>query len=78
MLRLRLTATDTGDQWLLTVGPEGPRTDKTGGDADACLEGAASDLYLAMWNRFDPALLRHDGDPSVMELWRANARIRWV
>ena len=52
--RTRLTATDTGQNWL--IGPaEGdglpPVLLHTSYDADTTVEGTASDLYLALWQR---------------------------
>lgn len=64
-------AADSGERWLLDVGPEGVRTRRLGAQ-DAAPEGAAVlsghpvDLQLALWNR--------GGSPEdpggLLEAWR--------
>lgn len=52
--RIRLTATDTGQSWLIGP-PEGeglpPVLLHSTFDADTTVEGTATDLYLALWHR---------------------------
>ena len=68
--RLALRA-DDGDDWLVTF--DGPRITGTpvtdAGGADATVRGTSSDLYRWAWNRPSPAVV--EGDPAVVELWRA-------
>lgn len=63
--RIRLTATDTGQSWLM--GPaEGrglpPVLLHSSYDADTTVEGKAADLYLALWHRAPSSLLTFDSD----------------
>jgi hypothetical protein len=47
------------------------------GDADCTVRGSASNLYLVLWNRAQPERVTIDGDPSVLDVWRATVQIRW-
>ena len=63
--RVRFTATDTGQSWLL--GPsEGqglpPVLLHSSYDADTSVEGSAVDLYLALWHRVPADRLTFEGD----------------
>lgn len=63
--RIRLTAVDTGQSWL--IGPaEGdglpPVLLHSSYDADTTVEGKAADLYLALWHRAPASLLTFDND----------------
>lgn len=71
-------ATDTDTQWHLTMSSEGIRTVSGAEPADMTLSGAASDLYLALWNRGDDTAISIDGDRSVMDTWRTQLRIQWT
>jgi uncharacterized protein (TIGR03083 family) len=75
--RVLVAPDDAPTSWLVTIGPEGCRTESPGAAtaADCTLRGPASDLYLALWNR--PATPRVEGDPGVLELWRERATVRW-
>jgi hypothetical protein len=46
-------------------------------DADCVARGAASDLYLALWNRGDHDDLAITGDASVLANFNAGVRVRW-
>lgn len=74
-VRLGLRATDVGESWTVAIGPDGRTTSKGDGDADCTVSGSATDLYLLMWNRGDPAALDVVGKSDVLDLWRDNARI---
>lgn len=74
---MAVRATDTGSQWHVTMSPEGISTFPGTGPADATVSGSASDLYLAMWNRGDDSRIDIDGDPSVLDTWHGNHRVRW-
>jgi uncharacterized protein (TIGR03083 family) len=79
---MAVRATDTDEQWHVTMAPDGittfKGTDFKGvGRADVTLTGAASDLYLTLWNRGKDPALEVTGDSDVLETWHGNARIRW-
>jgi len=82
--RLRVSASDAGVDWLVTIGPTGPETlriaDAPAGfddPADATMRGAATDVYLALWNRPAVGTLSIDGDEGLLGFWREHARILW-
>lgn len=70
-------ATDTGDAWLLRVGPESLTTTRDVPDAapDAELSGSAAQLYLGLWNRGDE--ITATGRASILRDWRAQVTVRW-
>jgi uncharacterized protein (TIGR03083 family) len=70
-------ATDTGSRWRVTLAPDGISTAKGSGPADVVLSGAASDLYLSVWNRGDDSAIDIEGEQDVLDLWHGNHRIRW-
>jgi uncharacterized protein (TIGR03083 family) len=71
-------ATDTDTRWHLRMSSEGIRTVTGAEPADMTLSGAASDLYLALWNRGDDTAISIEGDRSVMDTWRKQLRIQWT
>ncbi|GAA3525911.1 maleylpyruvate isomerase family mycothiol-dependent enzyme [Aeromicrobium panaciterrae] len=63
--RVRLTATDTGQSWIIAPpGGEGlpPVLVHSSLDAESHVEGTASDLYLALWHRVPSERLTFDND----------------
>jgi len=78
-IALGIRAADTGDAWTIRIEPD-RRTVTSGlSPADCTIRGAASDLYLFLWNRLPagtPAVLV-SGDRAVLGLWRDRATIRW-
>jgi uncharacterized protein (TIGR03083 family) len=74
---LGVHANDTGDDWLVRIGPDRVLVTRAGGAADCELHAPASDLYLLLWNRRGPEGLDVRGDRSLLALWRESARIRW-
>ncbi len=63
--RIRLTAVDTGQSWL--IGPAAsdglpPVLLHSSYDADTTVEGTAEDLYLALWHRIPADRLTFDHD----------------
>jgi uncharacterized protein (TIGR03083 family) len=74
---LHIDATDTNDQWHLTIRPQGMTTSREGGDADLTVRGKASELYLLFWNRTADSTVSLTGDTDLMDLWRDNCRVRW-
>jgi uncharacterized protein (TIGR03083 family) len=79
---LTVAPTDSGRRWHIVVGPEF-RTITADSDlpgnaaADLVWSGAASDLYLDVWNRPPRGPVHIEGDPQVLKLWRDVARIAW-
>jgi uncharacterized protein (TIGR03083 family) len=61
--------------------PGGQAGDQPGGQAgdhaDCTVRGAASDVYLALWNRLPLTSLEVRGDAAVLDLWRQRALVRW-
>ncbi|HMD46105.1 MAG TPA: maleylpyruvate isomerase family mycothiol-dependent enzyme [Acidimicrobiales bacterium] len=74
---LAVSATDAGQEWLLTFGPEQIDVTSGSGRADCTLSGAAADLYLALWNRRGLDGIAADGDLEVVGLLDERLRIRW-
>jgi uncharacterized protein (TIGR03083 family) len=76
-IRLLVAPDDVARRWLTTVDPDVCRTEVLTSDApaDATLRGPAASLYLLLWNRTDD--VRVEGDPDVLALWRARARVTW-
>jgi uncharacterized protein (TIGR03083 family) len=70
---LRVTAADTGDAWRIAPGEVRRGT----GPADCEVRGAASAVYLYLWNRCGAAHVTIDGDPRVAEDWRSSMSVRW-
>jgi uncharacterized protein (TIGR03083 family) len=70
---------DTGDEWSVDLDPAGITTHRGTGPADSLLAGAASDLYLTLWNRLPPdtARLSISGRPDALERWHATMRVGW-
>ena len=81
---LRVVATDTGDTWSVEAheGHLQPRRG-TGGNAPdgagCTVSGAASSIYLYLWNRLDAgqADVTVTGDDGMLALWQASVRVRW-
>ncbi|WP_433057242.1 maleylpyruvate isomerase family mycothiol-dependent enzyme [Dactylosporangium sp. CS-033363] len=72
-------ASDGPRAWTVSMTPEGAVITRGASDtADCTLRGAASSLYLALWNRRSTADLDVSGDESVLTLWRERATIRWT
>ncbi|ONH30280.1 maleylpyruvate isomerase N-terminal domain-containing protein [Pseudofrankia asymbiotica] len=69
----------TGTAALSTTGTAAAAGTDANADADAnadcTIRGAASDLYLFLWNRQGADRIDVVGDRSVLDLWRDRARI---
>lgn len=74
---LHVRAEDTGEDWWLTIGPEGIETSRQGSGADLTVAGTAAELYLTMWNRTPDSTVRLTGDTTLMDLWHTTCRVRW-
>jgi uncharacterized protein (TIGR03083 family) len=74
---LYVQATDADAGWLAFMNDRSVRHVGEDPGADCAVRGAASDLYLLLWNRRNADGLDVTGDRSVIEFWRQNAQIRW-
>jgi predicted lipid carrier protein YhbT len=74
---LHLHATDTGADWLVRIEPDRIDVSREPADADWSVRGSASDLYLLLWNRRGTDGLQVEGDPALLDLWRASVSVRW-
>ncbi len=76
---LQVRSTDTGGEWLVTLGPQGVAAHRGPAPADCVVAGGASDLYLLLWNRIEPAetTILITGDTEVLRQWRASMQVRW-
>jgi len=74
---LGLHATDAAREWIVHIGPDSVTVSPENGDADCTVEAGASDLFMLLWNRVDPADVRVAGDTDVLDLWREKMRISW-
>jgi uncharacterized protein (TIGR03083 family) len=70
-----VSATDTGDNWLVRFGPDRPSGARVAAaEADYTIAGTAEELYLALWNRRS-----WDGltaDDELAGLWADKVRVR--
>lgn len=74
---LAVSLTDADDVWDLTINEGTPVALRESRAADCTVNGAASDVYLALWNRQGVEPLTITGDRSVLDNFRANITIRW-
>ena len=82
--RLRVLAADTGDAWSVDAheGRLQPcrAADDAAADTPGCtVSGAASGVYLYLWNRLDAvqADVTVTGDPGLLAAWQASVQVRW-
>ncbi len=61
-----LRATDTGDDWLLTIRDGELATTDALGTAGVTIAGPAKDVLLALWGRIPLDALAIDGDPEPL------------
>jgi hypothetical protein len=75
--RLHLAATDAAAEWVITLEPEGFGFVEAGpgNGAEVRVEGAAVDLYLAIWGRRPASRLAVTGDAALLDRWLANSAI---
>jgi uncharacterized protein (TIGR03083 family) len=71
-----IDATDADQQWLVVVTPEGLSVSDELNTPDTALRGAASDLYLLLWNRGDASALDVTDD-GFLGLWQKSPKVRW-
>lgn len=74
---IHVHTTDTDAHWYVTLGPECTQTSGAGDDADLTVSGTAADLYVTLWNRTPDTTVAMSGDRGLMDVWRANFRVRW-
>ena len=74
---LHVHARDTDDHWYLTIGRRRITRASAGRQADLVVSGAASDLYLALWNRGDDSTLDLAGDRHLLDTWHTFTGVRW-
>jgi uncharacterized protein (TIGR03083 family) len=81
--RLHVVAADTGDAWSIDAheGSMQPRrgTGNAGDRAGCSVSGAASGVYLYLWNRLDAerAGVTVAGNADLLRSWRSSVRVRW-
>jgi len=87
--RLRVLAADTGDAWSVDahegrLQPRRAAADDAAGDdavdgAGCTVSGAASGVYLYLWNRVNAAQagVAVTGDPGPLTCWQSSVRVRW-
>jgi uncharacterized protein (TIGR03083 family) len=76
-LSVLVAPTDADRWWHMTIDRDGRTTRSSGSlTADATVRGAASDLYLYLWNRVHPGPVDVAGDLRVTELWRGLATVQ--
>jgi uncharacterized protein (TIGR03083 family) len=63
---LVVRCSDGPDRWSLTLGPDAATHRGDTETADCVVEGAASDLYYAVWNRRSNEGLTVDGDAALL------------
>ena len=66
---LHLHATDSGDEWLLTLEPGRIEVAREHAKADLALRGAVSDLELVLYQRPAVAGVERFGDERVLDAW---------
>ncbi len=74
---LHIAPTDSVAAWRITISDQPVVAMRTGGEADCSASGLSSDLYQTLWNRQGTEKLTIEGDPTVLELFRDNVKIRW-
>jgi uncharacterized protein (TIGR03083 family) len=74
---LLVRANDAAREWNVHIEPDSVTVSTEDGVADCTVEAGASDLFMLVWNRVDPAAVRVAGDPDVLDLWRDKMRISW-
>ncbi len=78
---LLVDCTDADAAWLLRIGSDGVTTEvlpNVEAGADCTVRGAATDLYLALWNRAGAEALDVEGDRGVLGLFLDSVHVRWA
>jgi uncharacterized protein (TIGR03083 family) len=74
---MHLHAADTGDHWYMAFGPSGMAMAEPTGAPELTVTGAASDLYIALWNRGDDSRISATGDRRLLDTWHECTGVRW-
>jgi uncharacterized protein (TIGR03083 family) len=64
--------------WLVHIGVEGARAERSDAPGDCTVRGGAGEVYYALWNRRPLHELHVNGDPAVLDLWTGKAQVRWA
>lgn len=74
---LLVQPTDVTQSWSVRIGPDRPRTERTGTTLpDATFCGSAVGLYLGLWNRGQDFEIINPGGPvDLAQRWRAGAAV---
>ncbi|GIF68506.1 hypothetical protein Ais01nite_65410 [Asanoa ishikariensis] len=59
------------------IEPSGRRLATGAQPAELTIAGPASELYLLLWNRTGTEDVELSGDETVLDLWRARAKVTW-
>jgi uncharacterized protein (TIGR03083 family) len=72
-------APDDGERfWALSISDEPVQVVTMRRECDCVIEGSASDIYFALWNRSEDEGIRVSGDRAVRELFRSTVMIKWA
>lgn len=74
---IHVHADDTGSDWYMTLGPRSITRAHADVPIHLTVTGAASDLYLALWNRGDDSTITVTGDRNLLETWHTYTGLRW-
>jgi uncharacterized protein (TIGR03083 family) len=74
---LHVHAQDVNEHWYVTIGQQDIETSREGRRADLTATGTAADLNLFLWNRTPDSNVTLTGDTELMDIWRADHRVRW-
>jgi uncharacterized protein (TIGR03083 family) len=75
---LSIVPSDSPRRWRLTISQDPVQTVE--GDtqpSDCTVRGKASDLFFALWNRYDDAPLKIEGDESLYRQFGQQVKITW-
>ena len=72
-MTLGVFATDVDQGWTAVFGPETAQGRRGLRSADCTVYGPADDLYPYLWSRTPLGDLLVEGDPGVLEQWRASS-----
>lgn len=78
---MAVETSDSKDRWLVTLGTErvtAERGSVAAQGADCTVRGAASDVYLTLWNRMPVGTVSTEGDAGVLAGFCDKLHIRWT
>ena len=76
-MRISFSPTDDAARWTVRFDSDSCDTERAARAADVVVAGAASDLYVWVWNRPSIGQVDISGDVSVAELWQETVHVRW-